>query len=130
MIFYTPDPAVFDEGELYVVQGMADLPPLPEGRVAIGQGYNLVASPNITQAIPGSISFQYMGVDALKEGIVEEQEVLLTVYHWDGRQWRALPSVCDPESNLVSAPIQGDGVYVLLDRAQFSIYLPLALRER
>jgi hypothetical protein len=111
MIFFTADPAVFNEGEFYTVQNMAGLPPLPTGKTAIGQGYNLLASPNITRVLSGSVSFQYLGSDALAEGVDEEE---LTIHHWGGSGWQALGTVRDSYHNLVSAPGVGEGVYALL----------------
>jgi hypothetical protein len=111
MIFFTANPGIFNEGEFYAIQNMAGLPPLPAGKTAVGQGYHLVASPNVTRVVTGSISFQYMESDALIEGVSEDE---LIIHFWDGRSWRALETVRDTTYNLTSAPSQGDGVYALL----------------
>jgi len=116
MIFFTENPNIFNEGEFYSVQNMASLPPLPEGKVAIGQGYNLAASPNVTRVISGSISFQYLTMDVLVEKVDEEE---LTVHFWghesrDGSGWQALETTRNTYYNLASAHSQGDGVYALL----------------
>lgn len=111
MIFFIANPSIFDEGELYAVQNMAGLPTLPVGKTAVGQGYHLVASPNITRVITGSISFQYMESDALIEGVSEDE---LAIHFWDESGWRALETVRNTTYNLASAPSQGDGVYALL----------------
>jgi hypothetical protein len=111
MIFFTENPAAFGDGELYTIQSMASLPPLPTGKVAIGQAYALVGSPSITQAIAGSVSFQYLSMDVLLEGADEEE---LAIHFWDGGEWRVLDTVCAPYYNLASAPSQGAGVYALL----------------
>ncbi len=111
MILFTANPIAFEEGELFTVQSMAGLPPLPDGKTAIGQGYHLVTSPNVTRTITGSISFQYLTIDVLVEQADEEE---LSIHYWDGRRWRALDTVGDPYYNLVSAPGQGSGVYALL----------------
>ncbi|MCX7682574.1 MAG: hypothetical protein N2508_11545, partial [Anaerolineae bacterium] len=111
MIFFTADPVAFKEGELYTIQGMVGLPPLPVGKTAIGPGYSLMASPGITRVITGSISFQYLGVDALVEGVSEDE---LTIHFWNGRGWRTLPTIRNAYYNLASAPSQGPGVYALL----------------
>jgi len=71
MIFFVENPEVFAVGEIYTVQSMAGMPALPPGKTTVGQGYRLVASPNITQTIEASISFQYMGVDALNVGLTK-----------------------------------------------------------
>lgn len=116
MIFFTENPIVFQPGEFYTVQTMANLPSLPLGKRALGQGYNLVATQG-TQPITGSISFQYLSVDALTEGLSEEDEAGLTIHFWDGDTWEALPSTRDGYYNLVSAPSRGPGVYALLTGA-------------
>ena len=106
---------------------------LPAGKTTIGQGYSLVASPHVTQVISGSISFQYLGIDALVEGISEREEQQLVIYFWDGSRWRALDTVIDTTYNLASATSQGSGVYALLGPAiielENDVYLPLILRE-
>jgi hypothetical protein len=113
MIFFTPTPVTFQPDQLYAVQTLASLPPLPAGKKALGPGYSLAASPG-TQALPGSISFQYLGVDAVTEGLSEADEAGLTIHYWDGHQWAALDTVRDSHYNLVSAPSHGPGVYALL----------------
>jgi hypothetical protein len=115
LIFFTQNPSIFKPGDLYTVQTMAALPPLPENKRLIGRAYNLVASPNVTQAITGSISFEYLGVDALTEGLNEEAEEGLTIHFWNDEEgWQALDTVRSTKYNLVSAPSQGPGVYALL----------------
>jgi hypothetical protein len=114
MIFFTADPIPLAEGQFYTVQDMAGLPPLPQGKKAIGQGYNLFATPETPLA--GSISFQYLGTDALTEGLNEEGERGLTIHYWNGEQgWQALVTRTDSKYNLASAPSQKEpGVYALL----------------
>ena len=114
MIFFTENPIAFNEGELYTVQSMAGLPPLPPGKTGIGQSYNLTVSPNVIQVVPGSISFRYLGTEALAEGVSEAGEAGLTIHFWDGSRWRTLETVRDTYHNLASAPSQGPGVYALL----------------
>jgi hypothetical protein len=132
MIFFTENPSTFDVGELYTVQNMAGLPSLPAGKTTIGQGYNLVASPNVTQVLTGSVSFQYRGIDALVEGISEREENQLTIYFWDGNHWRTLNTVLNTTYNLASAPSQGSGIYALLGpvfiELDVRVYLPLILK--
>jgi hypothetical protein len=132
MIFFTENPTIFDVGDFYTVQNMAGLPSLPAGKTTIGQGYNLVASPNVTQVLTGSVSFQYLGIDALVEGISEREEDQLTIYFWDGNHWRALNTVLNTTYNLASAPSQGSGIYALLGPVSVEldvhVYLPLILK--
>jgi len=112
MIFFTENPGIFfTEGVLYTVQGMASLPPLPAERTALGPAYNLVATGTAAPQMPGSISFQYQGLDALVEQVEEET---LQIHYWDGTNWRPLQTVCDPYYNFASASSQGPGVYTLL----------------
>jgi hypothetical protein len=110
MIFFTPNPVIFQEGQFYTIQGMAALPALPIGKTIMGQGYSLVATAG-TPVITGSISFQYLESDVLVSGVNENQ---LTVHFWDGQIWRALPTVRDPYFNLASARSQGPGIYALM----------------
>jgi hypothetical protein len=110
MIFFTANPAVFEVGDFYSVQGMAGLPPLPAEKVAIGAGYNLVASAN-APLLTGSISFQYLGNDVLVEGANENE---LAIHYWDGQKWEVLPTVRDTYDNMASAPSRGPGMYALL----------------
>ncbi|CAG0931280.1 hypothetical protein TFLX_02063 [Thermoflexales bacterium] len=111
MLFFTADPTSIPEGNLYTMGGMTGLPPLPTGKTAIGQGYSLIASPNVTQLITGSISFQYLSMDVLAEQADEEQ---LTIHYWDGQTWQALETIRSPYFNMVSAPSHGPGVYALM----------------
>ncbi|MFQ5578193.1 MAG: hypothetical protein ACE5G8_14505, partial [Anaerolineae bacterium] len=110
MIFFTENPIIFDEGDFYTVQNMAGLPPLPTGKTPIGQGYSLVASPG-APVITGSVSFQYLGSDALTEGVDESQ---LALHFWDGSGWRVVATSVSTYYNLASGPSQGAGVYALL----------------
>jgi subtilisin-like proprotein convertase family protein len=109
-IFFTPNPNDFGQGEFYTIQAMSGLPTLPPGKKAIGPSYNLVAFPGNLE-IPGSISFQYLGLDALLEQVDETE---LTIHFWDGHNWRALATYRDAYYNLASALSQGPGVYALL----------------
>jgi hypothetical protein len=111
MLFFTHNPASIPEDNLYTIQSMAGLPPLPADKKAIGQGYSLVASPNVTQVITGSISFQYLGIDVLVEQANERQ---LTIHFWNGNSWEALETMQSPDYNMASTPSRGPGVYALL----------------
>jgi subtilisin-like proprotein convertase family protein len=108
MSLFTPNQD-FAEGDMYAIQAMPGLPSLPPGKTAIGPGYRLVsAGTAITHA---TISFQYLGIDALRERVDESG---LKIHFWDGLRWRALDTVVDPYYNAASAWSQGDGVYALL----------------
>jgi subtilisin-like proprotein convertase family protein len=110
MIFFTANPIPLDEGQFYTVQDMAGLPPLPQDKTAIGQGYNLFATPG-TPVMTGSISFQYLGNDVLVEGMSEDE---LAIHFWNGTHWQTLDTYRDTYYNLASTPSQGAGVYALL----------------
>jgi hypothetical protein len=101
------------EGQFYTVQNMAGVPTLPVDKVIIGQGYNLFATgfADLTEALPGSISFQYVGNDVLVEG---RSETELGIHFWNGSQWQALKTDVDTYFNLASARSQGPGIYALL----------------
>jgi hypothetical protein len=133
MIFFTANPAVFAVGDFYTVQNMAGLPPLPAGKTTIGHGYSLVSSPNVTQVITGSVSFQYLGIEALVEGISEREEDQLAIYFWEGNNWQVLDTVLNTTYNLASAASQGSGVYALLGPAfvalENDVYLPVVLKS-
>jgi hypothetical protein len=123
MIFFVANPRVFDEGELFAIHSMAALPPVPAGRKAVSGGYNLVASPNVTQPLTGSVSFQYLSIDVLIEGADEDQ---LKIYFWDRGQgqWRALDTIRDTYYNLLSAPSQGQGIYAVMYSVEIPLYGP------
>jgi hypothetical protein len=99
---------------------MAGLPTLPPGRTVIGQGYALVATPG-TPVATGSVSIQYLTDDILTAGVDENG---LTIYFYDGSSWHDLPTVRNAYFNLVTAPSQGPGVYVLMASVQVPLYAP------
>jgi hypothetical protein len=114
MIFFAPEEIPFDVGEFYTVQTMAGLPPLPHAKSALGQAYNLFATPG-APTLTGSISFQYLGVDALTEGLNEDREQGLKIHFWDGNRWQVpRPYTISTQYNLASASSQGRGMYALL----------------
>jgi hypothetical protein len=116
MSLFTPDPD-FPEGAMYTIQTIAGPPTLPPGKIAIGPAYRLVSTgtPVITDA---TLSFQYLGVDVLREGVNEQG---LRIHYWDGGQWRALETTVDTYYNVASAWSQGDGIYALLGGATIPV---------
>jgi hypothetical protein len=108
MALFTPQPE-FEEGDLYVIHGLAAVPELPEGKVLIGQAYRLVSAGEPVQ--DPSVSFQYLGIDAFKARVDEAE---LRIHFWDGESWQALETVVDEYYNMATAHSQGDGVYALL----------------
>jgi hypothetical protein len=109
MSLFTPSPD-FAPGAMYTIQAADALPPLPPGKLALGSGYRLVSSATPLTGTT-TVSFQYLGIDALKERVDEEG---LTIHFWDGTTWRALDTVVDSYTNMASARSQGDGLYALL----------------
>ncbi len=110
MTFAPANSDSFEVGDFYTIQGMAALPPLPPGKVVIGQGYNLIASPQSPQ-LAGSISFHYLGNDALMAKVDEND---LRIHFWDGNGWQVLATLGDPYYNLASAHSRGAGIYALM----------------
>jgi subtilisin-like proprotein convertase family protein len=108
MFIYTPQPE-FEEGDLYIIHGLAGVPDLPRGKVLIGQAYRLVSAGVPVQ--DPSVSFQYLGIDALKAQVDEGE---LRIHFWDGARWSVLETVVDDYYNMATARGQGDGVYALL----------------
>jgi hypothetical protein len=117
MILFTEEAVTFDPGDFYTIQAMAGLPEVPPGRVVVGQGYNLAATPG-APLLSGSISFQYLANDVL---VASADERDLTIYFWDGTSWEALDTLRNPAMNLVSAYSQGPGVYALMASAQIPL---------
>lgn len=120
MFFFADNPLVFEEGDFYTIQDMAGLPPLPPGRTVIGAGYNLVATPG-APVMQGSISFEYLGSDVIAAG---GDESALTIYYWNGKTWRVLPTVRSTYYNMASTRSRGAGVYVLMS----SVEIPIAAK--
>ena len=54
MIFFTEDPAIFDEGEFYTIQSMAGLPSLPPGRTLVSQSFAPTAEMAVTAWVNGN----------------------------------------------------------------------------
>lgn len=104
-------PFTLPVGTFYTIHEIANLPPLPPGKIVIGRGYNLVAAANTIPAT-ASVSIQYLETDVLIERVDEAELVL---YFWDQQGWQRLaPYHLDVYANLVSARNQGPGIYALL----------------
>jgi hypothetical protein len=120
MIFFTENPIIFQEGQFFTVQGMAALPSLPPGRVVIGTGYRLIATPG-TPVLTGSVSIQYLSNDVTVAGANEDG---LSIYFYNGTIWQELPTTRSTYFNLATAPSQGVGVYALMASVQVPLYAP------
>jgi hypothetical protein len=115
LIFFTADPNAFNKGDLYTIQSVAAYPDPPSNTAPVGLVYSLIASTG-AQMITGSVSFQYLGIDALSLGITEADEQGLMVYHCcdtEGK-WIQLSTVINIGYNLASAPSRGQGLYAML----------------
>jgi hypothetical protein len=108
--FYTPDPTI-PEGEFLTIQAATGLPPLPPGRVQIGQAYRIAATAGLTSLDESSISFQYLG-ETVPAGMEED----ITIYYFDEGEetWQALSTKLDTWDNFASASAEGSGLYALL----------------
>jgi hypothetical protein len=106
----------FEKGEFFTLQPATVLPdPLPWA-TNIGQGYRLSASPNAPDLTQTSISFSYMGSE-----VPPGEEEWVRAYHWNGSDWQRLPTSVDVYRNSASAPVQGEGLYLLMS----SLEIPL-----
>jgi hypothetical protein len=63
-------------------------------------------APNVNKA---SISITY-----LEDDVPDGLENWITMYYWDGQTWSRLASNRDTDENMVSAQVQGEGLYVLM----------------
>lgn len=102
--------------------------PLPAGLALLGSPYDITASGAVVALErPGALSLHYDS--AVAQGRPPES---IGLYRWDPaeRQWRALPSVADPESGRRTASITALGTYALLAagepiQAPLKVHLPL-----
>lgn len=105
--------------------------PLPAGLALLGAPYDITASGAVVALErPGALSLHYDS--AVAQGRPPES---IGLYRWDPaeRQWRALPSVADPESGRRTASITALGTYALLAagepiQAPLKVHLPLLRR--
>ena len=113
------DTHALKEGDLYTIQDVAVYPALPTNTVPVGQVYQVITSRSV-KTLTGSISFQYLGSDALALGLVEADEQALQIYHCPDRErvCKALDTIINIKYNLASAASQGSGFYALLARTR------------
>jgi hypothetical protein len=111
------DTQALKEGDLYTIQDVAVYPALPTNTMPVGQVYQVITSTSV-KTLSGSISFQYVGSDALALGLVEADEQALQIYHCPDRATacEGLDTIIDTKYNLASALSRGAGFYALLAR--------------
>jgi len=85
----------------------------------VGQPHRLTTSPNAPDLGGTSITFSYLGRD-----VPPGEEQWLRVYFWDGASWKQLETTLDAYHNLVSAPVQGPGLYALISSIEIPLYGP------
>jgi hypothetical protein len=86
----------------------------------IGSGYLLTATPG-TPVLTGSVSIQYLSNDVSVAGASEND---LSIYFYDGSEWRELATTRSSEFNLVTAPSAGTGIYALMASIKIALYGP------
>ena len=116
---------VFDEGEYYTLQSATILPSAPSWATVVGNGYWLSASagaPDLTNSsdeTSSSISFQYLGAE-----VPPGEEDDLTIYFWNGNNWRPLDTELDIQQNFAAAPTRGPGLYALMSSFKVALHGP------
>jgi len=108
--------APVQEGDLYAIQATAAMPTLPAGKQAIGIGYRILVPDGkpVAALKSGAIGFHYIGSDLRELAINEPGEEHLTIHYFDENGWKPLKTNRSTKYNLVSAPSQGVGLYVLM----------------
>jgi hypothetical protein len=66
-----------------------------------------------------TIAFNYLGRD-----VPPGEETWLRVYHWSGSSWQPLVTELDPEQNIASAFVDGEGIYALMSTFEIPLYGP------
>jgi hypothetical protein len=111
----------FDEGEFFALQGASVVRGVPEWMAVVGQAYRLVGSANAPDLTGASISFAYLGSE-----VPSGQEGWVKVYYQApmSATWQVLPTRLDTYHNTASAPVAGEGMYVLMTSVEIPIYAP------
>lgn len=99
----------FDDGEFYTLQTATKIPSYDPWLSVIGDAYHLTATDNAPNLEKASISITY-----LEDDVPDGLENWIIMYFWDGQTWTRLDSSLDTDENMVSAPVQGKGLYVLM----------------
>ena len=98
----------FAGGAHYTLQSVTFPPSLPIWLTPVGQAYRVASDGTLARS---AILFSYLGRDA-----PDGYENFLTVYYSsdEGRSWQRLPTDLDTNRNQASAPVQGEGIYLLV----------------
>jgi hypothetical protein len=109
----------FAVGEFFTLQAAPVVEGVPDWMSTVGHAYRLSGSPNAPDLSGGSISFAYLGSE-----VPSGQEEWIKVYYQApmSATWQALPTQLDTYHNNASAPVQGDGLYVLMTSIEIPIY--------
>ncbi|MFZ4664766.1 MAG: hypothetical protein ACOYNY_47695, partial [Caldilineaceae bacterium] len=98
----------FAGGAHYTLQSVAFSPALPAWLTAVGQAYRVASDGTLARS---AILFSYLGRD-----VPDGYENFLSIYYSpdEGRSWQRLPTDLDTNRNQASAPVQGEGIYLLV----------------
>jgi hypothetical protein len=98
----------FAGGAHYTLQSVAFPPALPAWLTAVGQAYRVASDGTLARS---AILFSYLGRD-----VPDGYENFLSIYYSpdEGRSWQRLPTDLDTNRNQASAPVQGEGIYLLV----------------
>ena len=94
---------------VYTLQSLSSMSTLPSWLTPVGQAYRYTTQ-NITST-DATIMFQY-----LEREVPGAQEEFLQIFYSsdEGTSWTPLESEMDTRLNLASAPMAGDGIYILV----------------
>lgn len=104
----------FLAGQFYALQS-TNAPAPPSWASPVGRAYRLTA----TSQAPDLVGNVGIALSYLENEVIDGHEAWLKVYYWDDTAsitptWQVLNSTADFERNLISAPTQGPGRYVLM----------------
>jgi hypothetical protein len=99
----------FAEGEFYALQTVSQIDNPPAWAVPVGQAYRVTSVAGAPPLTGASISMGYLSAE-----VPDGAERSLRLYRFNGTGWESLPSTLNTEFNLVSAAINGPGVYAIM----------------
>jgi hypothetical protein len=111
----------FLPGEFYALQS-TNAPAPPSWATPVGRAYRLTAT-NDAPKLAGNVGIT---LSYLENEVIDGHEAWLKMYYWDDTAssiptWQVLTSTTDFERNLVSAPTQGPGRYVLMSSFEVAL---------
>ena len=109
----------FAEGDFFTLQAATVINGVPDWMTTVGHAYRLSGSPNAPDLSGASISFAYLGSE-----VPSGQEQWIKVYYQAPMSdtWQVLPTQLDTYYNNASAPVPGEGLYVLMTSTEVPIY--------